>query len=159
MVKPTDLVMIVIGKNILLHLQILRRQHMPGDIQGIVGIMRVWSQGSGRRATVGMSLYSIMLFPVRMQDKSGCGIGRFELFQRALGHCGLPLWLSWQRIHLQCGRPGLHPWVGKIPWKGERLPTPVFWPGEFHGLYSPWGRKELDTTEELLLSLGHCGCT
>ena len=28
-------------------------------------------------------------------------------------------------------------WVGKIPWKKERLPTPVFWPGEFHGLYSP----------------------
>ena len=24
---------------------------------------------------------------------------------------------------------------GKIPWKRERLPTPVFWPGEFHGLY------------------------
>ena len=29
--------------------------------------------------------------------------------------------------------PGLG--VGKIPWKRERLPTPVFWPGEFHGLY------------------------
>ena len=29
------------------------------------------------------------------------------------------------------------PWVGKIPWRRERLPTPVFWPGEFHGLYSP----------------------
>ena len=27
-------------------------------------------------------------------------------------------------------------WVGKIPWRRERLPTPVFWPGEFHGLYS-----------------------
>ena len=25
--------------------------------------------------------------------------------------------------------------------------TPVFCPGEFHGLYSPWGRKESDTTE------------
>ena len=25
---------------------------------------------------------------------------------------------------------------GKIPWRRERLPTPVFWPGEFHGLYS-----------------------
>ena len=37
--------------------------------------------------------------------------------------------------------------VGKIPWRRERLPTPVFWPGEFNGLYSPWGRKELDTTE------------
>ena len=25
--------------------------------------------------------------------------------------------------------------------------------GEFHGLYRPWGRKELDTTERLSLSL------
>ena len=24
-------------------------------------------------------------------------------------------------------------WVGKIPWRRERPPTPVFWPGEFHG--------------------------
>ena len=43
-------------------------------------------------------------------------------------------------------------WVGKIPWRRERLPTPVFWPGEFHRQrnlagYSPWGRKESDTTE------------
>ena len=43
--------------------------------------------------------------------------------------------------------PGLDPWVGKIPWKGERVPTPVFCPGEFHELYSPWGRKELDMTQ------------
>ena len=35
----------------------------------------------------------------------------------------------------------------KIPWRREKPPTPVFWPGEFHGLYSPWGRKESDTTE------------
>ena len=28
-----------------------------------------------------------------------------------------------------------------------RLSTPLFWPGEFHGLYSPWGHKESDTTE------------
>ena len=34
-----------------------------------------------------------------------------------------------------------------------RLPTPVFWPGEFHGLYRPWGCKELDTNEWLSLSL------
>ena len=39
------------------------------------------------------------------------------------------------------------------PWRRERLPTPVFWPGEFHGLYSPWGRKELDTTERLSLDM------
>ena len=39
-------------------------------------------------------------------------------------------------MHLQCGRPGFDPWVGKMPWRRERLPTPVFWPGEFHGPYS-----------------------
>jgi len=26
----------------------------------------------------------------------------------------------------------LDPWVGKIPWRRAQLPTPVFWPGEFH---------------------------
>ena len=35
-----------------------------------------------------------------------------------------------------------------------RLPTPVFWPGEFHGLYSLWGRKESDMTEQFSLSEG-----
>ena len=42
---------------------------------------------------------------------------------------------------------------GKIPWRRERLPTPAFWPGEFHRLYSPWGHKESDKTERLLLHL------
>ena len=42
--------------------------------------------------------------------------------------------------------------VGKIPWRRERLPTPVLGPGEFHGLYSLWGHKELDTTERLSLA-------
>ena len=32
-------------------------------------------------------------------------------------------------------------------WRRERLLTPVFWPGEFHGLYSPWKHKESDTAE------------
>ena len=36
------------------------------------------------------------------------------------------------------GRPGFSPWVGKIPWRRERLPTLVFWPREFHGLCRPW---------------------
>ena len=58
---------------------------------------------------------------------------------------GLPLWFSWLRIRLQCGRPGFNPWVGKIPWRREWLSTPVFWPGELHGLYSPRGRKECQT--------------
>ena len=41
--------------------------------------------------------------------------------------------------------------VGKIPWRRERLPTPIVWPGEFHGLYSSWCCKELDMTEQLSL--------
>ena len=58
---------------------------------------------------------------------------------------GLP-W--WQRICLQCRRPGFDRRVGKIPWRREWPPTPVFWPGESHGfyrechgLYSPWVTK------------------
>ena len=44
------------------------------------------------------------------------------------------------------------PWVGKIPWRREWLPTPVIMPGEFHGQrnlagYHPWGLKESDTTD------------
>ena len=38
---------------------------------------------------------------------------------------GFPWWLSWLRICLHCGRPEFDPWVGKIPWRRERLPTPV----------------------------------
>ena len=44
-------------------------------------------------------------------------------------------------------------WVGKIPWRREQLPTPVSWLGEFHGLYSPWGHKESETTEQLSFGL------
>ena len=67
---------------------------------------------------------------------------------------GYPLQYSWASLVAQlvknpsaCGRPGLDPWVGNSPWRRERLLTPVLWPGEFQGLYSPWGRKESDTTE------------
>ena len=38
-----------------------------------------------------------------------------------------------EKICLQCRRPRFDPWVGKIPWRRERLHTPVFWPGEFYG--------------------------
>ena len=42
-------------------------------------------------------------------------------------------------------------WVRSLVWedpleKGKE-PTPVFWPGKFHGLYGSWGPKELNMTE------------
>ena len=57
-------------------------------------------------------------------------------------------------------KPWFNPWVGKIPWRREWLPTTVFLPGEFHEQrslvgYSPWGPKELDMTKQLILSLFH----
>ena len=70
-------------------------------------------------------------------------------------HTRLPVsirYLIWERIHLQCRKSWFVSWVGNIPWRRERLTTPVFRPGGFHGLYSPRGRKELDMTEQLSLS-------
>ena len=63
---------------------------------------------------------------------------------------------KWQRLCLQCTRPGFDPWVGKILWRRKWLSTPVLLPGKFHGRrglagYSSWGRKESDTTEWLTL--------
>jgi len=52
-----------------------------------------------------------------------------------------------KKIDLHCGRPGFHPWVGKIPWRRKSLLTPVFLPGEFyrqrslaavHGVTNSW---------------------
>ena len=50
------------------------------------------------------------------------------------------------------------PGLGRSPCRRERLSTPVFWPREFQGLYSPWGRKESDTIEQLSLSLCGMSC-
>ena len=54
--------------------------------------------------------------------------------------------------------PRFDPWVGKISWRREWLPTPVLLLGEFHGQrslagYSPLGLKVSDTTDGLTLSV------
>ena len=59
------------------------------------------------------------------------------------------------RTHTKCR---FDPWVWKIPWRRKWQPTPVFLPGKSHRErnlvgYSPWGRKESDTTERLTLPL------
>ena len=71
---------------------------------------------------------------------------------------GYPLQYSWASFVAQLVKnlPAMQEmwvraWVGKIPCRRERLPTPVFCPREFHGLYSPWGHKELDMTHQLSL--------
>ena len=60
-------------------------------------------------------------------------------------------WLRWWRIHPQYGRHGFDLWVGKIPRRKKQLPTPVFWPGEFHRLYSSWAHKSWTQVNNLHL--------
>ena len=47
----------------------------------------------------------------------------------------------------------LETWVPSLGWEEplekETATASRTWPGEFHGLYSPWGCKKLDTTELL----------
>ena len=68
---------------------------------------------------------------------------------------GLPCGSAGTEYIRNVGDLGLIPGLGRpgFSWRRERLPTPVFQLGEFHGLHSPWGRRESDTTEQLSLSL------
>ena len=50
-------------------------------------------------------------------------------------HYGLPWWLSGKDIRLLCRKLGFNPWLRKIPWIREWLPTP----GKSHGQRSPVG--------------------
>ena len=74
---------------------------------------------------------------------------------------GYPLQYSWASLVAQRVKNPPAVWETWVPSLGledplgrERLFTPVFWLGEFHGVYSPWACKELDT-ERLSLSALH----
>ena len=60
----------------------------------------------------------------------------------------LPWCLNGKESFWQCRRYGLHPWVGKIPWRRRWQPTPEFFPGKAHGRrslagYRVWGCKRV----------------
>ena len=61
--------------------------------------------------------------------------------------------IAWRNIN-NLRYAGFRPYIGKIPSKGDRLPTPVLLPGKFQrqvNLATPWDLKESDTTEQLSL--------
>ena len=68
--------------------------------------------------------------------------------------CGFPCGSSVKESTLNAGDL-----VWSLGWEEAlekgKIPTPVFWPGEFHGLYSAWGRKESDKIEQLSLYVWH----
>ena len=79
--------------------------------------------------------------------------------ENALGEAtGYPLQYYWASLVAQLVKnpPAIQEtWVQSLGWENllekGKATTPVFWAGEFHGLYSPWGRKESDMTERLSL--------
>ena len=51
---------------------------------------------------------------------------------------GFPHGLVGKESAYNVGDLGLILGLGRSPGVRKRLPTPIFWPREFHGLYSPW---------------------
>ena len=97
------------------------------------------------------------LFPITNKNSCiqiqfmSCKVHLFRVYNSMFG---LPSWLSGKESACQCRRHVFNPWVGKIPWKRKWQSTPVSLPGKSHEQrslvgYSPWGHKELDTTQQL----------
>ena len=64
------------------------------------------------------------------------------------------LWWAYSTVYLELRCICFYFWSILMNWRRQWHPTPVLLPGESHGRrslvgYSPWGRKELDTTEQL----------
>ena len=101
----------------------------------------------------------LLSFPESSVDKeSACNAGGSSSIPglgRSAGEgIGYPLQYSWASLMAQLVKnpPAMWEiWVRSLGWEAtlEKINTtpPVFWPGEFHVLYSLQGRREKDTTE------------
>ena len=101
--------------------------------------------------------HSVLTVHRSVGKESACNAGDPGLIPgsgRSAGEgIGYPLQYSWASLVAQLVKnpPAMretwfNPLAWKIPWRRERLPTLIFWPGELHGL-SPWGCRASDTTE------------
>ena len=55
-------------------------------------------------------------------------------------------------VHLQCGRPGFSPCIGKIPWRRKWQPTPVFLPGKIPWMEEPGRLQSMGSQSQTQLS-------
>ena len=91
----------------------------------------------------------------KKKKKKNQNLDKVDIEGTYINILGLPGCLS-GRIYLpmqEAEEPQVRPLGWKILWRRKWQPTPVFLPGKFHGQkslvgYSPWGCKELDTTEQ-----------
>ena len=65
---------------------------------------------------------------------------------------GFPCGSAGKESTCNAGDQGLIPWLGRSPGEGKGYLPQYSGLEEFHGLYSLWGCKELDTAEQLSLS-------
>ena len=78
---------------------------------------------------------------------------------------GLPWWLRWESVWLQCRRPGLHPGSGRSPEKGmathsSLLAWRILWTGAWwatvHGVTKSWTGLRTNTASAQLALRNHC---
>ena len=110
---------------------------LPGESHGRRRLVGYSPWGHKKSDTTEQLHFHFFQHPKELRGFPGCTSGKEPAFQGR-----------------RCTRHRFNSWVGKILWRRERLLTPVFWLGEFHGLYSPWVHKELDMTELLSLHFG-----
>ena len=122
----------------------------------IISRMLVQQTTSGDRQFLPLEQKAVLFFVLgfvsgipdnSVGKESTCNAGNLGLIpglERPIGEgIGCPLQYSWASLMAQMVKtlPAIwETWVQSLgredPWRRERLPTPVFWSGEFHGLYS-----------------------
>ena len=125
----------------------------PGRLQS------TWLRRLGHGSATSLSLFSFMHWrrkwqptPVFLPEESqgwrslvGC-----RLWGRRVGD-------EWSDLAAAAAAAMQKTLVQSLGWEDPlekgKATTPVLWSGEFHGLYSTWGRKESNSTERLSLSL------
>ena len=133
--------------------------YLSGLVSRILFIYRKGSFPVGEIETVheptGFKQHSFMILPFWRSrfwpwshSTKNQGAGETIHFDVSKGDFGLPWWLKGKESTCQCGRHEFDPWVGKIPWRREWQPTPVFSPGESHAQrslddYNPRDRKRV----------------
>ena len=116
----------------------------------------------------GRSSFCLILILIVVITKHGFNSYSYLIYSQLYGLCIFYLLLPWCFTSLLVGSDGkksvgnawdlgLIPELWRSPGEGNSYPLqyfqlPLLWPGEFHGLYGPWGRKESDMTERVSLT-------
>ena len=126
---------------------------------GSFPISRLFSSGG---QSIGATA-STSVLPMNIQGWFPSGLGLISLLSKGVSRIFFSITIqkyqffgaqpfSWSNSYTTTGKTIALTIQTFVSWRREQLPTPLFWHGEFHGLYSPWVCKELDMTEQLSLT-------